>query len=593
MWRWLAKKTRAMSSRCAVDLRPWTRRCSLRPRRGRRSGTAGTGIAAAGTGSPGVAHAADWSGAPAAAARSTGPAPPATRTRPRADGRQVPRRGCRSVPPAAAHGRERSPGRRGPGSCRCGRIPDPAQQLFLRAPRNRAARPGPSVRRPAAPAVAPRGNFLSLPRHARFILDAPRLVNPRRIAALDSPPPAGYSPDTRFLWPNCWSTTRRCEFDATAGDRRMKRRLEGLLQHALSKAQEGGALKSQSLPPLIFEIPKDPKFGDLATTVALALARAGTQRPTRHRGDDRRPPRGSRWPAGRHHDRGPRVHQLSAVAPILGALSRRNRRRHVRTLDLGHGRSVLVEFVSANPTGPLTVGHGRNAVLGDAVARLLEATGHRVTREYYFNNAGRQMTLLGESVRPRYLDLSAARSSSGGRLPGRVHCRHRARAPRRGGGEPQRGTGDRPLQSRRGARDSSPTSKRRCAAWHRVRQLLQRRHAVRRRARSSTVLDELRSRGLAFDRDGAVWLRGEPLGLDKDRVLVKSSGEPAYRLPDIAYHKDKLQRGFDLLIDVFGADHIAEHEDVRGGARGPGLRRDEASTAMIYQFVTLTRGGCR
>src|SRR5262249_17230301 len=98
----------------------------------------------------------------------------------------------------------------------------------------------------------------------------------------------------------------------------------------------------------------------------------------------------------------------------------------------------------------------------------------------------------------------------------------------------------------------------------------------------AAILAELRGRGLGFEQDGAVWLRGAPLGLDKDRVLVKSSGEPAYRLPDIAYHKEKLGRGFDLLIDVLGADHIAEHEEVRAALRGLGYPVD-AIEAIIYQ----------
>jgi arginyl-tRNA synthetase len=104
------------------------------------------------------------------------------------------------------------------------------------------------------------------------------------------------------------------------------------------------------------------------------------------------------------------------------------------------------------------------------------------------------------------------------------------------------------------------------------------------------VLAELRGRDLAFDQDGAVWLRGEPLGLNKDRVLVKSTGEPAYRLPDIAYHKDKLRRGFDLLVDVLGADHIAEHEEVRAALAALGYDVEKIK-AIIYQFVTLTRAG--
>jgi len=370
----------------------------------------------------------------------------------------------------------------------------------------------------------------------------------------------------------------------------MKRRLEGLLQHALSTAREGGALKSQSLPPLVFEVPKDPKFGDLATTVALALARQERSAPraiaetiVAHLAD----------PDGLLADA-----KIEGPGYINFHLSHRFWERCLAEieddtfgqLDLGRGRSALVEFVSANPTGPLTVGHGRNAVLGDAVARLLEATGHRVTREYYFNNAGRQMTLLGESVRARYLELIGRP----GTLPEEGYRGEYivdiARALHTEcGGE----LADEPANGRFKAAaeqailsDIEATLRRMSIEFDNYFN----EDSLYGGGQIRTVLDELRSRNLAVDRDGAVWLCGEPLGLDKDRVLVKSSGEPAYRLPDIAYHKDKLQRGFDLLIDVLGADHIAEHEDVRRALEALGYDAAKIK-AIIYQFVTLTRGG--
>jgi arginyl-tRNA synthetase len=370
----------------------------------------------------------------------------------------------------------------------------------------------------------------------------------------------------------------------------MKRRLEGLLQHALSTAQEGGALKSQSLPPLIFEIPKDPKFGDLATTVALALARQERSAPraiaetiVAHLAD----------PDGLLADT-----TIEGPGYINFRLSHRFWERCLAEieddafghLDLGHGRSVLVEFVSANPTGPLTVGHGRNAVLGDAVARLLEATGHRVTREYYFNNAGRQMTLLGESVRTRYLDLIGRPGilpEEGYRGEYIVDIARALHAECGGDLSEEPATGRFKAAAERAILGDIEATLRRMSIEF---DNYFNEDTLYGGGQITTILDELRSRGLAVDRDGAVWLCGEPLGLDKDRVLVKSSGEPAYRLPDIAYHKDKLQRGFDLLIDVLGADHIAEHEDVRRALEALGYDAAKIK-AIIYQFVTLTRGG--
>jgi arginyl-tRNA synthetase len=369
----------------------------------------------------------------------------------------------------------------------------------------------------------------------------------------------------------------------------MKKRLEGLLQHALSRCTEGGALKSKGLPPLLFEIPKDPQFGDLATTVALAMARV-----------ERSAPRAIAETIVRHIEDSEGVLAAVEVAGpgyINFRFSPRFWQQCLAEVEsdsfgpaqTGDGRRVLVEFVSANPTGPLTIGHGRNAVLGDVIARLLEATGYRVTCEYYFNNAGRQMTLLGESVRARYLEqigVSADFPSDG--YQGEYITLIARQLVETNGDS---------------LRDEPAAGRFKEAAEQAI--LAEIRHTLQRLAirfdgyfnedslyaggQIDDVLSELRKRGLAFDDAGAVWLRGAPLGLGKDRVLVKSSGEPAYRLPDIAYHREKLRRGFDLIVDVLGADHIAEHEDVRAALHALGLDVDKVK-AVIYQFVTLTGG---
>jgi arginyl-tRNA synthetase len=254
-----------------------------------------------------------------------------------------------------------------------------------------------------------------------------------------------------------------------------------------------------------------------------------------------------------------------------------------------HGRRINVEFVSANPTGPLTVGHGRNAVLGDAIARLLAATGADVHREYYFNNAGRQMTLLGESVKARYLqligrDVPLPEDGYQGEYIAAIAaelCRARGKDLDEHDLTPFRQIAEQVI-------------------FADIRRTLERigvhfdayvnEDALHHDGDVADVLGELRRAQLVADRDGAVWLRGEPLGLDKDRVLVKSGGEAAYRLPDIAYHRAKLRRDFDLIIDVLGADHINEHEEVKAALRGLGLDADRIH-GVIYQFVTLTRGG--
>jgi arginyl-tRNA synthetase len=370
----------------------------------------------------------------------------------------------------------------------------------------------------------------------------------------------------------------------------MKKRLEGLLQQALVNATKGGALKSDSLPPLIFEVPKDASFGDLASTVAMTLARQERKAPraiaeiiARHISD----PDGMlaateiAGPGYINFRFSPRF-WAECLAEIEGD--------HYEPTHFGNGTKVLVEFVSANPTGPLTIGHGRNAVLGDALARLLEATGHEVTREYYFNNAGRQMQLLGASVRARYLEQIGDPEP----FPEEGYV-----------GEYIIDIAKTLVETHADALRHEPATGRFKEAGERaifadIERTLGRigihfdvyfnEDSLYQSGQIATIVEELRARDLAFDSDGAVWLRGEPLGLDKDRVLIKSSGEPAYRLPDIAYHRDKLRRGFDLLIDVLGADHIAENQEVRTTLQALGFDADKIKP-IIYQFVTLTRGG--
>lgn len=371
----------------------------------------------------------------------------------------------------------------------------------------------------------------------------------------------------------------------------MKRQAERLVRAALRSAHDAGSLKADvdSLP-LVFEVPKDPQLGDLACPIAMSLARA-----------ERRPPRPIAEDIVRHLTDNDGLLESIEVAGA-GYINMRFSRRFWRHCledaiseghgpqPIGRGKKVLVEFVSANPTGPLTVGHGRNAVLGDALARLLEATGHDVTREYYFNNAGRQMKVLGESVKARYGEQIgvAFEFPEGGYQGEYIRTIASGLVEEHG-----KSLADEPAIGafKRAAEKAIFADIERTLARVGVRfDSYFNEDSLYEDGSIERTLQQLRDKDLAFDQDGAVWLRGEPLGLEKDRVLVKSSGEPAYRLPDIAYHQNKLARGYDLCIDVLGADHIAEHQEVRKALEGLG-HNASGIKAIIYQFVTLTRGG--
>ncbi len=255
----------------------------------------------------------------------------------------------------------------------------------------------------------------------------------------------------------------------------------------------------------------------------------------------------------------------------------------------GTGERVQVEFVSANPTGPLTIGHGRNAVLGDTVACLLEARGHRVTREYYFNDGGRQMRMLAASLQARY----AQERGRDAPLPEDGYQGEYLVEVARALSEE---VGDDWLEA--------PAERFRERAQQAIFELIRatldkleirfdsfyNEATLYSEGKVEKTLADLRDLGLVYESEGAVWLRATSFGLDRDRVLVRGSGEPTYLLPDIAYHREKFRRGFELLIDVLGPDHIEQLPYVRAATAALG-HEGERIELLLYQWVNLRSGG--
>lgn len=258
--------------------------------------------------------------------------------------------------------------------------------------------------------------------------------------------------------------------------------------------------------------------------------------------------------------------------------------------SVGEGRKVMVEFVSANPTGPLSIGHGRQAILGDSIARLLEATGHDVYREYYYNDAGRQMRVLGESTRSRYLEKLG--------LPFEF--------PEDGyQGEYIMDISQELIDEKGDSLKDEPdvTPFKEKAEQHIFKDIsstlslldIQFDNFFNERSlyddgHIDDVVKQLRDMGYVYEKDGATWFKTSELGQEQDRVIIKSSGEPTYRLPDIAYHREKYRRNFDWMIDIFGSDHIATVPDVLSGVKALGYDESKV-TVVLHQFVTLTRDG--
>jgi arginyl-tRNA synthetase len=256
----------------------------------------------------------------------------------------------------------------------------------------------------------------------------------------------------------------------------------------------------------------------------------------------------------------------------------------------GRGLKTQVEFVSANPTGPLTVGHGRGAVYGDTVARLLEWTGYNVTREYYFNNAGRQMRVLGDSVRMRYLELLGEKIDFPEdyyqgeyikEIAQQLIDNHADKLKN----EPAEGMFK--AQAEREIFDDIKKTLARIGVRHDV---FFNENTLYETGQVKEVIEAFRQKELAYDLEGAVWFKATAFGGEKDKVIVKATGEPTYRLPDIAYHRDKLRRGFEFIIDVLGADHVATYPDVLAGMQALGYDPSKVKV-LIHQFVTIMQGG--
>ena len=258
--------------------------------------------------------------------------------------------------------------------------------------------------------------------------------------------------------------------------------------------------------------------------------------------------------------------------------------------NVGEGKKTQVEFVSANPTGPLTVGHGRNAVFGDTIANVLQWTGHDVTREYYFNNAGRQMRVLGDSVRLRYEELLGEKTGFPDDHYQGEYIRDIAKHlyDERGAGlkdEPPEGA-----FKDRAEKEIFEDIKKTLSRLQIKFDVFYNENSLYESGKIKEVIAALETAGLTYDKEGAKWFKTTSLGGDQDKVIVKSTGEPTYRLPDIAYHVDKFRRGFELVVDIFGSDHIATYPDVLLALRSLGYDTSKIKV-LIHQFVTILENG--
>ncbi len=371
---------------------------------------------------------------------------------------------------------------------------------------------------------------------------------------------------------------------------------EEAIKQAVQRALSGMGVEDVDVR---LDQPKDPSHGDLATTVALTLAK-----------NLRRPPReiaeeiASRIDA---EDSGIEsgIESVSVAGP--GFLNFKLSSGQVASglveiiaaddgygrSDEGGGESIMVEFVSANPTGPLHLGHGRQGAIGDAIAGLLDWTGWSVSREYYYNDAGAQIDRLAESVWARYQqnfgkDAEIPEGGYQGDYVGEIATvlaeEHGDRFVEDRGEEALGVMRESAVRTLRQEQDDDLSDFR----IHFDVYFLE--SSLYEDGRVESTAEALRETGKVFDLDGAVWLRTTEYGDQKDRVMIKSDGSPTYFLPDVAYHMDKWGRGFHHAINVQGADHHGTVARVQAGVQALGLPPGYPEY-VLHQMVRVEQDG--
>ena len=380
----------------------------------------------------------------------------------------------------------------------------------------------------------------------------------------------------------------------------VKERLVDIIGEALYVLRDEGFLISDPLPHPRIETPRDTDHGDFSSNIAMILA-------SREKKDPRKLAERISTTIGRLSDAKASaiLKDIEVAGPgfINFTISENLWRDTIREIieggdafgwtNLGEGKKVQVEFVSANPTGPLHIGHARGAVVGDTLANILKAQGYRVEREYYINDAGIQIETLGRSVFTRYLELFGKKVVYKDEYYQGDYIKELALSFKEN-------EGDRLLDLPEGEAVSSLSK---YASSEIIRDIEKdltdfgvnydvwfSEKTLYDDKKVDDAIKSFKEMGLIYEKDGALWFDTTNYGDDKDRVVVKSDGEKTYLASDIAYHKDKFQRGFDRVINVWGADHHGYVVRMKAAVRAMGRNEGDLEIILV-QLVNLTRGG--
>ena len=373
----------------------------------------------------------------------------------------------------------------------------------------------------------------------------------------------------------------------------MKTAIKKIIHDALEKAQQAGELELSSFPEIIVEKPKDEKLGDFSTNVAMTLARS-----------ERKNPKVIAESVARYLKKG-ELSQAEIAGPGFINIKmpqefflERLKKAVMQGEDFGksaagQGTKVLIEFVSANPTGPLHVGHGRGAAVGDALARILKKAGYNLSTEYYINDVGNQMNFLGRSTWLRYRELL-------GEVIEFPEDHYR--------GEYIKDIASEIVEQKKGEFLNMPEEE--CIPFFRkyakdsilkgIKKDLSEfgvtfdnwfsEESLYRDKSVEKAVDWLQDKGHVYEKDGAVWLKSSAFDDDKDRVIVKQTGERTYFCSDIAYHQNKINRGFKKLINLMGADHHGYVPRMEAVLEAMGYDKN-IFKILLVQFVSLLRSG--
>ncbi|MBI4537678.1 MAG: arginine--tRNA ligase [candidate division NC10 bacterium] len=375
---------------------------------------------------------------------------------------------------------------------------------------------------------------------------------------------------------------------------RLKQHLREQLLSALARVRAEQGWPVAELPEMNWEYPPEARFGDLSTPLCFALAKQLRRKPrdiasalqAAFRPDPSVVDRVEVAGAGYLNLFVAKSWWQAVAGEVLAA------GRAYGRADLGQGRRVQVEFVSANPTGPLHVGHGRGAALGDAIASLLQAMGYRVEREFYINDAGTQVRLLGESVWARYREARGEQvvfpeNGYHGEYVREVAARLAETVPALASLTAEQAVG---LCAEEGARILLEEVRADLRAfgvgfdtWFSEKSLFQNGEIER-------ALATLRAGGYLYEDGQAIGFRASEFGDEKDRILIRSTGEPTYFTSDIAYHANKIRRGFQRLINIWGADHGGYIPRVKAAIHALG-HDPEILQVILLQMVRVLRGG--